>query len=213
MGAGDRDGHPRVRPALLVVALAAIVGTAVGAAVLARGGGEEPAPVFDPALYREDPGPLDVREVSASSTLPAEGSIRYRPELVTDGDPATAWNDGADRAGIGEELVLTLPTPAWVDRISFRNGYQKDERTFFDNARVRALRADFDDGSSYELRLADHAGVQAVELPVPALARSVRLEILSVYPGDRYDDLAISEIDLGGWTARGPDRGAFEPNP
>lgn len=194
----------------VIVMVSALVGTVAGALVAMRVGSEKPAaaaPAFDRATYPEQPGDLQVAEVSATSTLAPRGSIAYAAELVVDGDPQTAWNEGAEPGrGEGESLQMRLAEPAWVARLLIHNGYQKDQATFFDNARAARLLARFDDGSLYELVLLDRMGEQVVELPVPALTRTLVLEVIAAYPGLHYEDLALSEISPQGWIARDADR-------
>ncbi|MDQ3932709.1 MAG: zinc-ribbon domain-containing protein, partial [Actinomycetota bacterium] len=118
----------------VIVAVSAVVGTVVGALVAMRAGGDKPtvaAPAFDRAAYPEQPGALEVADVSATSTLAPRGSIAYAAELIVDGDPQTAWNEGAEPGrGEGESLRMRLAEPAWVTRLVIRNGYQKDQATF-----------------------------------------------------------------------------------
>lgn len=200
----------RWRLVLAIVTVSALVGTVAGGLVWMRVRGEKApvaAPAFDRAVYVEEPGALEVVAVSATSTLAPRGSIIYAPELVVDGDPQTAWNEGAEPGrGEGESLQIRLVEPAWVARLLIRNGYQKDQATFFDNARAARLLARFDDGSLYELVLLDRMGEQVVEFPVPALTRRLVLEVVAAYPGVHYEDLALSEIVVQGWLARGADR-------
>ncbi len=195
---------------VVTVMISAVVGSAVGTLVWLRLRTEEPAeaaPVFDREVYPESAAALEVDEVSATSTLAPRGSINYVAELVVDGNPLTAWNEGAEPGrGEGEALTIGLAAPSWVARLVIRNGYQKDQATFFDNARAAILRARFDDGSLYDVVLLDRMGERAVDLPVPALTRTLVLEVISAYPGLHYDDLALSEIVLSGWVARGDHR-------
>ncbi|MDP8960542.1 MAG: hypothetical protein M3N32_02830 [Actinomycetota bacterium] len=205
----------RWRLVLAIVTLSALVGTLAGALVLMRVRGENPAvaaPVFDRTAYPEQSGDLEIAEVTATSTLAPRGSITYAAELVVDGDPQTAWNEGAEPGrGEGESLRMRLAQPAWVARLLIRNGYQKDQATFFDNARASRLLARFDDGSLYELVLLDRMGEQVVEFPVPALTRAIVLEVIAAYPGVHYDDLALSEVLPQGWVARGADEEGAVP--
>ncbi len=206
--------RPPVRWKLLlaIVTISALIGSAFGTLVWLRMRSDEPVetpPTFDREVYPESPGVLEVAEVSATSTLAPRGSINYVAELVVDGNPQTAWNEGTEPGrGEGESLTINLAEPAWVARLVIRNGYQKDQATFFDNARAAMLRASFDDGSVYDLVLLDRMGEQAVDLPVPALTRTLVLEVVSAYPGLHYEDLALSEILLSGWVARGEHREA-----
>lgn len=202
----------RWRLILAIITVSALVGTAAGAFVWMRMREEEPAEratAFDREVYPDSPGPLEVAEVSATSTLAPRGAITYAAALVADGDPQTAWNEGAEPGpGEGEAVTIRLAEPAWVAQLVIRNGYQKDQATFFHNTRAARLLARLDDGSLYELVLLDRMGEQVVELPVPALTGTLVLEVVAAYPGLHYEDLALSEIVLHGWVARGADREA-----
>ncbi len=192
---------------VVVVVLGALIGSAIGLVVWLRsddgGTAADARPAFAPALYTDDPQELQVAQVSASSRLSPEGSISYEPAQAIDGDPTTAWNEGAEGSGEGEQLRLDLTGPSWVERIVLRNGYQKDDRAFFDNARAARVLVRFD-AASYVVDLADQVGEQAVTLPEPTLTTSVVVEVVEAIPGQQYDDLAISEIGLIGWPAREP---------
>lgn len=188
-----------------MVVLGALVGSAIGLVVWLRAGADgsadEPRPSFDPVVYADDPQALDISRVAASSQLAPEGSISYEPALAVDGDPTTAWNEGAEGSGEGERLQLVLADDSWVRRIVIRNGYQKDGRSFFDNARAARVLLRFDE-VAYVVDLADQTGEQAVTLPEPALTGTVTVEVVEAIPGNQYEDLAISEIRVIGWPAR-----------
>lgn len=204
-GEPDQGGPPARRSWIVVVVLGALVGSAIGLVVWLRAGADgsadEPRPSFDPVVYADDPQPLDISRVAASSQLAPEGSISYEPALAVDGDPTTAWNEGAEGSGEGERLQLELADDSWVRRIVIRNGYQKDGRSFFDNARAARVLLRFDE-VAYVVDLADQTGEQAVTLPEPALTRTVTVEIVEAIPGNQYEDLAISEIRVIGWPGR-----------
>lgn len=188
----DHDHPPRVL--LAVVAAAACVLIAVLVALLrASGTGPFAGPRGVAAVA---PSPLPVEALSASSSLPGGGSVAYGPENLVDGDPATAWNEGAAGSGAAEWVLLQLREPAPVRRLLVWNGYQKGAE-FGDNARVRTLRIELG-GRTFAVDLLDTQGPQAVDLPGPVPAASVRLVIDAVYPGERYQDAALSEVAVLG---------------
>lgn len=201
---------PSRRAWLVVIVLGALIGSTIGVVMWLRadggGGGPEDGATFDPALYGGEPEDLRVDRASASSELPPEGSISYGPAQAIDGDPTTAWNEGADGHGEGEHLRLQFAEPVWVRRLVLRNGYQKDGRTYFDNSRVDRLLVRLD-GVSYVVDLHDQTGEQAVSFPEPIRATTVTLEVVEAVPGSSYDDLAISEVRVQGWPAQEPSSG------
>lgn len=191
---------------LVVVVLGALIGSAVGLVLWLRGdgvgGAADDPPTFDAAAYPDDPEQLQVVQVSASSQLPPEGSISYEPGLVVDDDPTTAWNEGAEGSGAGESLRLQLAQDSWVTGLVLRNGYQKDEQAYFDNARASRMLVRFGDGTAFVVDVLDRSGAQIVRLPEPVHTATVTLEVLEAVPGGQYQDLAISEVEILGWAVR-----------
>ena len=146
--------------------------------------------------------------VTASSTLePSSG--RYAPGHATDDDQNTAWCEGQKGPGVGESITLHFDTPVEVDQIHIWGGYFKSEKTLFENARLHGYRVSFNGphGPDFETRdvqrhrfhQASHTGNiiggSRFSVPVaPVLASNITIEALSVFAGDRYADLCISEV-------------------
>jgi len=157
-------------------------------------------------------------------------SCQYDPGKAQDGNPATAWVEGADGQGIGEILVVQVNTQRPV---RIWTGYGKSSALHAANARPRKVRVhvlqamqlpgdtqistvfhDLKAMSSHELELRDVNGFQPLPLPahkIQAVRTSagdlwplddsryeqmtfVAIEIISVYPGTKYQDTAISEV-------------------
>lgn len=60
----------------------------------------------------------------------------YGPTRLLDGDPATAWCEGAKGPGVGEVVVVPLPGSGPLE---IRDGYGKSPELFAQNARVRRV--------------------------------------------------------------------------
>ncbi|HEX2029242.1 MAG TPA: zinc ribbon domain-containing protein [Nitriliruptorales bacterium] len=195
-------------PWVVVLVAAAVIGTLIGALVYIRFGlmaGEAATPVFDPAVYPEEPAPLAVSDATASSTK-VEGDVPRDADLAVDGDPATAWAEGAPGPGEGASLHLRLARRSWVEAVVVRNGDQRDDATFSASARASKVLSSFDGRPAFEITLTDVSGEQLVRLPEPQLASLVSLQVLQAVPDGGSDELAISEVVLTGWAARGADR-------
>ncbi|MFZ0159945.1 MAG: hypothetical protein WAL50_13015, partial [Kineosporiaceae bacterium] len=142
---------------------------------------------------------------TASSTQDPEGGITYSAENTLDGRPETAWNSDGRADGKGPGMVLTyrFADPVDLTTVTVLNGYQKTTQSagkpgvdlFTQNGRVRTVRVTTDAGS-WTWDLAD---VKAPQTLTKAFGRtsSVRLEVVSVYPGTKYLDLAVSEVSFG----------------
>jgi hypothetical protein len=150
----------------------------------------------------------------ASSTLPdnpasrppfTERRIRYSPYNLLDGDPRTAWAEGADGSGLGESVSFSFDfmhlsvEEITIDEIRVLPGYF-DERHFKANNRVRRLRLRAGEGASLAVDLADAMSEQVIVPPEPivlsARQNSLTLAIEDVFRGDTYDDTCLSGISF-----------------
>jgi hypothetical protein len=211
----DPDPDPRTsavgRTVLAIITAGVIVGAGLGAMV-ALGVGPfaddpvgPPAAVFDDAAYAGAPIELATTgiEIGASSTHEPVADRSFDPRLMIDGDPTTAWNNSGDTnpTGEGAQIRVEFPEPVWLTRIVFSNGDQRDDARFLGNARVARALVVLDAGVSFTITLLDDQRPQAVRLDVPELTTGLRIEVLEVFPGDTYDDLAVSEIGFHGYVA------------
>lgn len=137
--------------------------------------------------------PITPVSVKASSTLSSTTDNSYAPENLLDGDLSTAWQEGAPGPGTGEKVRFLFESAVTLARMEIANGYQKDSRRFQGNPRVESLRVEYSDGSTEDVRLYDDMGYQEVSLSAKP-TEWVRLTILSVYPGDTWEDASISEV-------------------
>lgn len=130
----------------------------------------------------------------ASSRLASQGKNAYGVGNLVDGDEATAWVEGRKGDGIGEWLLVDFGEPKPVTVLEVRNGYTKSQDIFSKNSRVRDIEIVTSAGITRRLSLDDNGALQRMELPDLGEATWIQLRILSVYPGSKYDDTAISEL-------------------
>ncbi len=142
-------------------------------------------------------------EWGASSVLESDEFweiSRYDPGKTLDGDPGTAWVEGAPGPGIGESIVLAFP--GYPEALGFINGYAANRNLFLRNHRVRefnvtvytALNVDgfatevvtyYDArpvGPARTIRLADRMDPQRVVLPVDPVAARRAMEEFRASP-------------------------------
>ena len=140
----------------------------------------------------------------ASSTQRQDSGITYVAANTLDGRPETAWN--SDGQGDGATLTYTFASPVDLASITVLNGYQKVRTAsngstvdlFALNQRVKALRVVTDAGS-VDWALRDDRSAQTISRAF-GRTRTVRLQVVSTYPSEKYEDLAVSEVRF---TARG----------
>ena len=75
-------------------------------------------------------------------------------------------------------------------------GYQKNTEVYDNNSRPKELIVTFSDGQSFMVELDDYYGAQKVVLDSSIETTSVTFTINDVYPGGKYEDTVISEIQL-----------------
>lgn len=137
----------------------------------------------------------------------------YGPKSAFDGDIKTAWCEGAQGNGTGEVLIVPIDISKPV---VIRGGYCKNDDLYKKNARPAQVQVyllgarrgdagqygtvytDFRVLSSLKTVLADKNGSQPLPIPEPMggeyRAYFIALEILTVYPGSKWQDTCISEI-------------------
>ena len=118
------------------------------------------------------------------------------PENAVDQDKSTAWVEGASGAGIGQSITFYLSGESRISGFQIYGGYQKNEDIYYKNCRPKEIRVTLSDGSSYDYFLEDSMTMQTVTFPYEIKSSSLTITILSVYPGNKYEDLAISDIKL-----------------
>jgi hypothetical protein len=175
----------------------------------------EPAP--EPKLHER---PVERRlysdRIEASSFLWTDWNKfqeNYHPNYILDGDPTTAWVEGADSSGKGEwvRIHVSPVEGATKIRVRVRNGYQKSKGLFGKNARLKQVElVALPSNTKHVADVADAMGWQEIAFEQPAgKLESIELRAVEVVEGTKYTDLCVSDIELyvTGLTVENP---AFE---
>ncbi len=132
---------------------------------------------------------------SSSSILNDSSNMSYDPQNVVDKDYSTKWAEGASGDGIGEWIQVSCTQgDASVSQIKIVNGLATDMDKFYKNNRVKKAKLTFSDGSETTINLDDTASEQVIDIGYKVTSY-VRLTILDVYSGSKYNDTCISEIE------------------
>lgn len=156
----------------------------------------------DTATPTQDPAAVDPSRITAVASSTADsGSGRYSIANTLDGLDSTAWNSNGARDGqVGLTLVYTFDTPVDVRRIDVLNGYVRnpegDPSVYSRNARLREVVVRTDETQT-RWTLDDRPTLQSLEAEL-GTTRSVTLEVVSVYEGTGFLDVALTEIAFTG---------------
>jgi len=136
--------------------------------------------------------------IIASSEFGQQGEDTYSPEQAMDGNPKTAWVEGVQGNGTGEWIQVSSNETQKVSALKMMIGFNKTEDLYYRNNRPKEILIVFDDGSAISEKLSDehYYGYQYIYFKEPVFTKSVRIEILSIYPGSEYHSTCISEIEF-----------------
>lgn len=154
----------------------------------------------------------------ATSTLKPISGNKYDAENVMDRDRSDAWVEGVKGDGIGESISIyrTYTRGGDVDsskvnndrdvfffpNICIVNGLAKNQDAWAKNGRVKSLKMYFNDEYICTLELKDTPKPQYISLGGLGLSAKngeescFRFEIEKVYKGTKFDDTAITGIEI-----------------
>jgi hypothetical protein len=163
------------------------------------GGGCDLPLVLNSCSENSDISQITDLSIEASSELSLQAGNDYSADNLTDGNPETAWVEGAYGYGHGEVITVSTNGKYIVEGFSVRNGYCKPGGAWRENARIRKFFICLNDTPLMVAELEDTIDIQVIRFPEDMpLDEDDRLsfEILEIYPGTMYRDAAISELSL-----------------
>jgi hypothetical protein len=153
-------------------------------------------------------GPAESRNLtffattSASSHLPTGRGGQYQSWMAMDGAPETSWVEGVAGPGVGEWIQLDFPGIVEIHSINLDVGYDRDADIFYANNRIKRATFIFSSEEQVEMTFSDSRGMQTIVLaraPGPNIETTfIKMVIEEVYPGSRYDDTCLAEIEVWG---------------
>ena len=146
-------------------------------------------------------------------TLDPQNGNNYEASNLFDGDPSTTWAVGAKKFEkfeketeghfprmVGIKTIQQYP----IERLVITNGYAKNKESWRNNARAKAITImGCTEGSNladnlYSGTLSDTSEPQTVILRKSGRYDYYNLIIEDYYPGEKWDDVCISEIEVFG---------------
>lgn len=135
-----------------------------------------------------------LQSVAATSEL-SERNMIHSAERICDGKLKNAWVEGVSGQGIGEEVTFVFDNSYSFSGMKINAGYQKSKELYYKNSRPKKMKITFSDGSSITVKLKDYYGVQNINFDNRVVADQVTVTIESVYKGNKYKDMVISELE------------------
>lgn len=152
--------------------------------------------------------PIPAGYLSACGTLDEAGPwdvssephlLAYPPAALKDRTYETCW---ATPQGPGSWFAVTPRLKSatfYTNGFYIANGFTRSNQDFLRNSRIREANLELDGLTVARVRMLDQKDTQEVKLPRVIAIRpgqTLRIRILSVYPGTRYDDCCVSEFAL-----------------
>ena len=140
--------------------------------------------------------------IYASSFLKPQGNNKYIANNAHDFELRTAWVVG--NSGIGEYITFSFaPNSPRVTEFIIYNGYQKSKTVWVNNSRVKKFKLYVNNVLHSILNLKDVTGAQTFTVkPLGSKTKNkpmeLKFQIIEVYPGKKWKDTAISEINFSG---------------
>ena len=144
--------------------------------------------------------PVDITSAQATSTLTSSKGIVFGIENTYDHDTTTCWQEGVEGSGIGETLNYAF-NETLLTRIEFYPGNRKSDTDFADNNRPSKVRVTyFDKDQQVEQKdfdVSDDSGASTMITDGEGITCDrIAITILEVYPGAKYDDTCVAEVEL-----------------
>ena len=143
-------------------------------------------------------------KIESSEYIKDSSRIDYSPHRAYDGDVTTAWCVG--NAGLGEWIKFYFrPGPEYLTRVlkgkrnlyrlGIINGLSSSKKLYYENNRIKKMSAEFDGGQKKIIKFKDGV-LDYQDFIFNIRSKWVKLTILEVYNGSKYNDTCICETDF-----------------
>lgn len=150
----------------------------------------------------------EVQRVTASSHLQAQGGFNYLPKNAHDFNHESVWAEGVPGQGIGEWLEYEFAGACpRVTGVKILAGHVKTKAAWEANSRPKYIKVYYLGKPICILHLQDARAMQCFDLEqfgpfgyhdADKPSWRLRFEIVDVYPGKKYQDTVISELEFDG---------------
>lgn len=144
-------------------------------------------------------GKLSVWKASATSVIDQEGHDNSA-NMVLDGRDETSWQEGAEGAGVGENLTFQFESECKVRYLSLKLGNWRNSDYYWKNNRPKTLEITTDRGTTATVTFPDEQKECWVEFSEDCPVSDINITIKDVYEGtnSKWDDTCIAGIEFYG---------------
>lgn len=144
--------------------------------------------------------------IISSGDLSGQGNSTYKADNIEDYNLKSAWIEGHKEYGIGEWVEYRFDrkdfsnTDLEINGLYLFNGYRKSLKSWEENSRIKKLRMAINDVDFIEPELQDTYKIQSCKFESKNIAQieTLSFEIIEIYPGTKYKDVALSELRFTG---------------
>ena len=115
--------------------------------------------------------------------------------LAVDSDARTAWCEGMEGPGVGEQLTVSLSEQGIIEAVRLKAGYHKDEERFLQNQAPTMVTLTIGEWSEQMSLTPVLDGFSELRLPYPMREETVRLTIDDTTQA-QFAVTCISEVEL-----------------
>ncbi|WDZ63287.1 discoidin domain-containing protein [Paenibacillus polymyxa] len=142
--------------------------------------------------YMKYANKIEVKKITASSTLPNQGSLSFSVNNLTDDNNLTPWCEGTKGGGVGETVTMDLGSTQEVRGIEMVDGTMWVNNKYLDMNTIQKMKLDFSDGQSLMLENND----TRFKFDEPIRTSLVKITILEVKKGTDFPNTCIGELKL-----------------
>jgi hypothetical protein len=142
--------------------------------------------------YMKYSNKVEVRRITASSTLPNQGNRSFSASNLTDDNNLTPWCEGSKTGGVGETVTIDLGSTQEVRGMEMVDGMIRVNNKYLDVNAIQKMKLDFSDGQSVVLENND----TRFKLDEPIQTSFVKIAILEVKKGADFPNTCIGELKL-----------------
>ena len=134
--------------------------------------------------------PARIKDIQVSSYIDSKSRIDGHPQMALASRGSLAWIPEGDGIGAFYEIVMDLPTKTR----GFRLFSSYDDERYYDYNRIKKIKIEINGNANYYFDAMDNKKAQEIQFEKEQTFFRMKLIILEVYKGAKYNTLPVSSI-------------------